>query len=305
MKSYKYCVVDVFTNEKYRGNPLAVVFTDTDLNLVTYENISREFGYSETSFIYYSKIHKALQVRSFTPTGFEVNGAGHNLLGAVCAALLADIPIFAEQGEERFVIMKDERMDLSIRYSDDKLPFVGMRQQPATILATVEPKILAAALNLNEDQVLAGNLAPSVVKTEVTHLMVALKNQDALHNAVPDKRLLVEAAQKYDFEGVYCFTISDENPDNSVRDHSVGDYFAHARFFNPGIGIDEDPATGSAAGPLAGFLFHQNLIKQDTIYQLIQGEKMNRPSVIQFEVKADSIWINGSSVIVMEGTIFE
>ncbi|WAC12692.1 PhzF family phenazine biosynthesis protein [Dyadobacter pollutisoli] len=295
MKSYKYSVVDVFTNEKYRGNPLAVVFTDTDLDLVTYENISREFGYSETSFIYYSKIHKALQVRSFTPTGFEVNGAGHNLLGAVCAALLKDIPIFAEQGEERFVIMKDERMDLSVRYSDDKVPFVAMRQQPATVLASVEPKILAAALNLDEDQVLAGNFAPSVVKTEVTHLMVPLKNQEALDNAVPDKRLLVEAAEKYDFEGVYCFTIPNEN----------SGHFAHARFFNPGIGIDEDPATGSAAGPLAGFLFHQSLIKQDTIYQLIQGEKMNRPSVIQFEVKVDSIWISGSSVIVMEGTILE
>jgi trans-2,3-dihydro-3-hydroxyanthranilate isomerase len=291
MKSYQYSLVDVFTNEKYRGNPLAVVFTDSDLELVNYENISREFGYSETSFIYYSKIDKALKVRSFTPTGFEVNGAGHNLLGAVCAALLANIPIFQEQGEERYVIMKDERMDLSVRYSHNKLPFVAMRQQPARILADIDPKILAEALHLNQDQVLVA----TVVKTEVAHLMVRLANQGALNDAVSDKQLLIEASKEYDFEGVYCFTTSETNDD----------YFAHTRFFNPGIGIDEDPATGSAAGPLAGFLYYQNLIAQDTIYQLIQGEKLNRPSVIEFEVRADSIWISGSSVIVMEGTLFE
>ena len=54
MKKYKYCVLDVFTHERYKGNPLAVVFTDSDLELLTYENMAREFGYSETSFIYYS-----------------------------------------------------------------------------------------------------------------------------------------------------------------------------------------------------------------------------------------------------------
>ncbi|TKT92620.1 PhzF family phenazine biosynthesis protein [Dyadobacter frigoris] len=295
MRTLKYYVVDVFTNEKYRGNQLSVVLTDSDLELPVYEKISREFGYSETSFIYYSKIDKALKVRSFTPTGFEVNGAGHNLLGAVCVALLTNLDIFREQGNERFVLMKDEVMKLLLRYTEDGLPFVGMRQNPATVLSYIEPKIMAQALNLTEDDILKDDLAPAVVKTEVTHLMVPLSNPEALNKAIPDKRLLIEASKKYDFEGVYCFTISDQNPD----------YLAQARFFNPGIGIDEDPATGSAAGPLAGFLFQKNRILQDTVYQILQGEKLNRPSVIQFEVKTDSIWINGSSVIVMEGTLYE
>lgn len=295
MAGYKYFVVDVFTDEKYHGNPLAVVFTDSDLELSTYENIAREFGYSETSFIYYSKIETALKIRSFTPTGFEVNGAGHNLLGAVCAALLNDQAIFQHQENDRFVLMKDERIDLSLRYRKNEVPFVGMKQNPSTILAALEPKIIARALHLDQDFVLSGHLSPTIVKTEVTHLIVPLKNKEALDNAVPDKKLLIETSRKYDFEGVYCFILSRENTD----------YFAHARFFNPGIGIDEDPATGSAAGPLAGFLFHKNLITQNRVYTLLQGQKMNRPSVIQFEVKTDSIWISGSAVKVMEGTIFE
>lgn len=294
MKTLKYYVVDVFTNEKYRGNQLAVVLTDSDLDLPVYEKISREFGYSETSFIYYSKIDKALKVRSFTPTGFEVNGAGHNLLGAVCLALLIDLSIFHEQKNERFVIMKDEVMKLSVGYPEDGLPFVGMRQKPATVLSYIEPKILADALNLPEADLILNDLVPTVVKTEVTHLMVPIKSPQALNNAIPDKKLLIETAEKYDFEGVYCFTISDQKPQ----------YFAQSRFFNPGIGIDEDPATGSAAGPLAGFLFQKNRILQNTVYQILQGEKLNRPSVIKFEVKTDSIWISGSSVIVMEGALY-
>ena len=294
MKSFKYYVVDVFTSERYRGNQLSVVLTDSDLELSAYEKISSEFGYSETSFIYYSEKDKALKIRSFTPTGFEVNGAGHNLLGAVCLALLINLDIFHAQGDERFVIMKDEVIKLSVHHTKNQLPFVGMRQNPATLLTHVDPKILAKALNLKENDILTDDLAPAVVKTEVTHLMVPLANADALNSAVPEKHLLIQTAEKYDFEGVYCFTIADKD----------SGYLAHARFFNPGIGIDEDPATGSAAGPLAGFLFQKNRIDLNTVYQILQGEKMGRPSVIQFEVKNDSISISGSSVIVMEGVLF-
>lgn len=294
MKSLKYYVVDVFTSERYRGNQLAVVLTDSDLELPAYEKIASEFGYSETSFIYYSEKDKALKVRSFTPTGFEVNGAGHNLLGAVCLALLINLDIFQAQENERFVIMKDEVIKLSVHHPKNELPFVGMRQDPATLLTNVDPQILAQALNLKEEDILTGDLVPFVVKTEVTHLMVPLVSTEALNNANPDKSLLISTAEKYGFEGVYCFAITSQHPD----------YFAQTRFFNPGIGIEEDPATGSAAGPLAGLLFQKNRIKQDTVYKLLQGEKMKRPSVIQFEVKSDSIRISGASVIVMEGVLF-
>jgi PhzF family phenazine biosynthesis protein len=78
--SFEYLVVDVFSDTSYKGNPLAVVFTNGNLESVAYENISKEFGYSETSLVYYSRQQKALDVRSFTPTGVEVGaGAGHNL----------------------------------------------------------------------------------------------------------------------------------------------------------------------------------------------------------------------------------
>jgi trans-2,3-dihydro-3-hydroxyanthranilate isomerase len=295
MSDYKYCVVDVFTKERFKGNPLSVVFTEGDLDLSVYENISREFGYSETSFIYYSKTNKALKVRSFTPTGFEVNGAGHNLLGAVCAALLTGMEIFHEQDGKQFVIMKDEVIRLSINLTGDNFPFAGMLQKSATSEAVVDPGIIAAALTLNPDEVRSGNLVPTVVKTEVGHLMVPIKNLETLNSSVPIKSLLVEIADEYKFEGVYCFAVLNQDPE----------YIAESRFFNPGFGIDEDPATGSAAGPLAGFLFQNKYARLDTIYRILQGVKLNHPSVITFEVKTEGIWISGSSILVMEGTIHD
>ncbi len=294
MKTYDYYVTDVFTSERFKGNPLSIVFTDSDLQLSACEKISREFGYSETSFIYYSKADKALKVRSFTPEGFEVNGAGHNLLGAVYAALLKGMEIFHEQDGDPFVIMKDERIRLSVDHPGSDLLLIGMLQRPAIIEREVDPKIIAEALSLHPIEISAAHLMPAVARTEVAHLMVPLKSTEALNKAVPHKSLLIKIAEEYDFEGVYCFAVLNDDKE----------YFAQARFFNPGMGIDEDPATGSAAGPLAGYLFQNGYIQQNVDYQLLQGQKINHPSAIKFKVTGEGTWISGHAIIVMEGVIY-
>lgn len=245
----QYYVVDVFTHEKYKGNPLAVVCLDLSLEPAIYQKIAKEFGYSETSFVYYSSGQKALSVRSFTPAGIEVNGAGHNLLGAVCLALLKGWNIFSQQKDERYVIMKDEAIPLSVSYLSDNTPFVGMLQRPATIMNTIPAEEVAPAIGLSPESLLLKDWAPAVVSTEVTHI-------------------------------------------------------AQSRFFNPGIGIEEDPATGSAAGPLAGFLYSKRYIQQNVNYSVLQGVKMGQPSTLQFSVTDEGIWVSGSSVIVMEGGLY-
>jgi PhzF family phenazine biosynthesis protein len=293
MRSYTYYVLDVFSGVRYRGNPLAVVLTDSDLDIKSYADIAREFGYSETSFIYYSRKEQALKVRSFTPTGFEVGGAGHNLLGAVAAAILIELDIFAGQKGRPFVIMKDDHIDLSVDRSIPQAPLIGMRQNPASIFATVPREEVARALSLNAEQVLSGDLSPAVVSTEATHLMVPLKDISALKAAVVEKRLLIKIAEQYGFEGFYCYTILENDPE----------YLAQARFFNPGIGIDEDPATGSAAGPLAGYLLQKGYVQPETDYKILQGAEIGRPSVIHFNASPDGLWVSGSAVIVMEGKL--
>jgi len=294
-KSLKYLVLDVFTKEKYKGNQLSVVFAEKDLELSIYEDISREFGYSETSFIYYSKKEKSLKIRSFTSTGFEIHGAGHNLLGVVCAVLLKKIDVFHEQQNEQFVIMKDKKIQLAFGYDEEnKLPIVSMKQQTAVIGKTISPEMIAEAISLQAVDLLTENFAPTVVNTEVTHLMVPLKNVQALNKAISNKLLLIRLAEQYGFEGVYCFAFTENDPENIVQ----------TRFFNPSIGIDEDPATGSAAGPLAGLLYQQKRVKLNTEYQLIQGVKMHQPSIIKFKVEEEGILVSGSSVITMEGNLY-
>lgn len=232
-------------------------------------------------------------MRSFTPTGFEVGGAGHNLLGAVAAALLTGIDIFSQQQGKQYVVIKDDIIALHVDQSSPATPVIGMRQIPAVVGAQVPSEDVARALSLDVEQILSQQLSPTVVSTEATHLMVPLRDAAALGAARVEKKLLIEIAEQYGFEGFYCFTI----PENDPR------YFAHARFFNPGIGIDEDPATGSAAGPLAGYLLQKGYVRPETDYKILQGAEIGRPSVIHFNATSEGTWISGSAVIVMEGKI--
>ena len=294
MNQLQYYVLDVFTRERYKGNPLSVVSTDKDLDLEIYKKISKEFGYSETSFVHYTAEERALKVRSFTSSGIEVHGAGHNLLGVVCLALEKKWDIFREQKDERFVIMKDEAIPLSVTWLPDNTPFAGMLQKPATIVNTIPAEVIAPAITLSPGDLLLKDWMPTIVKTEVTHLMVPVKNTGCLNKAMGNKTLLNEMAKEFGFEGCYCFTLTDQDPV----------YMAQSRFFNPFIGIEEDPATGSAAGPLAGFLFQNDYIRQNKDYSILQGEKMGQPSTLQLRVSDEGIWVSGSSVIVMEGAIY-
>nr|WP_315247875.1 PhzF family phenazine biosynthesis protein [uncultured Flavobacterium sp.] len=295
-KALEYYVLDVFSNESYKGNPLSVVFTTGNLALKTYQDISKEFGYSETSFIYYSKEQKALNVRSFTPTGIEIDGAGHNLLGAVCGALLKKMPIFDEQSENnRFVIMKKSPISLTVSFdSVTQYPVVQMHQQSAVIKKEIPTYKLAVALGLKIEDLDSNDFVPTIVKTEVAHTMVPIKNSQILNSIVPDHKLLIEISKEYQSEGFYCFTISDQKEDN----------IAEARFFNPVIGIYEDPATGTAAGPLIGFLTSKKQVKLNTEYKILQGVKLNQPSIIEVMIRENDILVGGSSIITMKGELY-
>lgn len=291
-KAFDYTVLDVFTETKFSGNQLAVIYIDKDLTDLEYENISKEFDYSESSFIYYSTKDKALKIRSFTSTGFEIHGAGHNLLGAVSNSLIKGEQIFRDQNGSSFVIMKDDKIDLEIDQTS-ALPIVGMKQGSASLKNIVPREQLANGLSISTED-FWDKLQPTVVATEVSHLMVPIKDISTLDKVSQNKKILCKLGEEYGFEGVYCFSLTDEG----------SKYIAETRFFNPSIGIDEDPATGSAAGPLAGFLYNNDFLKRETEYQFLQGKMMKRPSVIRTRVIEDGILVSGTSVITMEGKIY-
>jgi trans-2,3-dihydro-3-hydroxyanthranilate isomerase len=148
MKKLKYFVLDVFTDEGYKGNQLSVVYTDDELNINQYHDVSREFGYSETSFIKYSAEENTLKVRSFTPAKFEVNGAGHNLLGAVSLAIEKKWDIFKNQAGPPSVMISDTKIPLQIS-EQNGLTYVGMKQRSAKIIKQVPADIIAEAIGLD------------------------------------------------------------------------------------------------------------------------------------------------------------
>lgn len=295
-KALEYYVLDVFSNESYRGNPLSVVFTDGNLKLETYQNISKEFGYSETSFVYYSTREKALVVRSFTPTGIEIDGAGHNLLGAVCGALLKGISIFDEQNEsEPFVIMNHSAIPVTVSLDPITFdPVVQMHQKSAVIKQEIPTYRIAVALGLKIEDLDVNSFVPTIVKTEVAHTMVPIKNSEILNSFVPDNQLLIQISKEYNFEGFYCFAPADEGQDHIVE----------TRFFNPIIGINEDPATGTAAGPLIGFLTQKKFTKSDKEYKILQGVKLKQASIIEVMSREEDILVGGSSIITMKGELY-
>jgi PhzF family phenazine biosynthesis protein len=292
----EYYVLDVFSNTSYKGNPLSVVFTDGDLELEVYQNIAKEFGYSETSFVYYSDAQKALNVRSFTPIGFEIDGAGHNLLGAVAGALLKKMPIFQDQDENnRFVMMKNAPIPLTVSFDPvTEDPIVQMHQKQAVIKHQIPTYKIAIALGFKIEDLEIDMLVPTVVQTEVSHTMVPVRNSQLLNECIPDSKLLIEISKEYQFEGFYCFSISDENQDHIVE----------ARFFNPIIGIEEDPATGTAAGPLIAFLTKNRYAQVNKEYKILQGVKLNQPSVIEVMDRGKDVLVGGSSIITMRGELY-
>jgi trans-2,3-dihydro-3-hydroxyanthranilate isomerase len=293
MKKLDYYVLDVFTDQRYKGNQLSVVYIENELTLEQYHDISREFGYSETSFVNYSAEQSVFKVRSFTPAKFEVAGAGHNLLGAVCLALIKKWDIFKNQGDQPWVFIKDTKIPVSIT-DENGLPYVAMKQRQAEVIRTVPVDVVSTAVGLSIDDLTLNDWPVNIVQTEVPHLMVPVKDVESLKKAISHKSLLKEIAGKFGFEGFYLFTTKT----------SSEKYLAETRFFNPGMGIDEDPATGTAAGPLAGYLEILGYIKKHENFLILQGRFVEHPSTIRVKVADNGIWVSGSSVIVMEGQIY-
>lgn len=293
-RKLEFYVLDVFTEKPFSGNQLSVVHCQAELEIAQYHQISKEFGYSETSFVTYSEEEDVFKVRSFTPSKFEVTGAGHNLLGAVCLALLKEWDIFGSHGAMPCVLIKDTKIPLVIT-KKNKLFYVGMKQKVASVLNRLPTNEVAYAIGLAPEDMNLNGWENRVVETEIAHLMVPVRDREALRKAIPAKQLLKQLSEKYGFEGFYLFTTNHDENDR---------YVAEARFFNPGIGIDEDPATGTAAGPLTGYLHQLGFVKEGHNYKILQGDAIERRSVIDVKIATDGILVSGSSVIVMEGILY-
>jgi trans-2,3-dihydro-3-hydroxyanthranilate isomerase len=278
-----FALVDVFADEPLSGNPLAVVAGGETLSDDVLARIAREFNQSETTFVMPSPAGATRRLRSFTAGGAEVTGAGHNSLGAWWWLVAG--------GRERAGRLSQELgadvLDVDVRDRDGRI-VVRLRQAPAALGAMGDMGAeLATALGLSADE-LVRQTTP-VVSTGTPHLLVEAADPAAVDRAGPDASVLATLLARAGAQGCYLFALTERGgPD------------AYARFFNPTVGLWEDPATGSAACPLAWTLANEGGPRTVTVEQ---GHAMGRPSRIEVEVAGDEVTLVGSAVLVAAGRL--
>ena len=262
--------------------------------------IASEFNQSETTFLLPpTGPHADRRLRSFTRGGVEFFAAGHNALGAwwwlAASGAIAAAPHADAAGHATFrQEIGAEVLPVEIRAEGTTLRAVGMTQSPpafGAVQADVAP--LAAAFGLEPADFGLPGLRARVVSTGAPHLLVPVRNRAVLERARPDAAALTALLPPLGALGCYLFCLDPIDPAAT----------AHARFFNPGVGNLEDPATGSAAGPLACELAACGIIAPDGAVVVEQGHVMGRPSRIEVELRGDAVLVSGAAVVVAEGTL--
>jgi len=290
-----YAVIDVFAAEPLGGNPLSIVEGAEDLPDETLALIAREFNLVETSFILPPTNVKAdWRIRSFTLAGEEVFGAGgHNSLG-VWIWLAQSGRLALADGETPFVQeIGNAVYPLTVSTRDGAIEAVMDQAAPQWLGQVADTARLAGLLGLQVTDVATDRLPAQVVDTGAGHMHVPLRSAETVDRAVPDTAGLKKLLAEVGGEGINIF---------AVGAHHEGAQ-AYARFFNPTMGIPEDPATGTAAGPLAAHLVRHGILPPGRIV-IEQGTKMGRTSLIGVDVEGERVRIRGGGVRVAEGTLF-
>ncbi len=290
--SVTFALVDVFAERPLTGNPLAVVPDADWLDVEQMRGIARELNQVETTFLVApSRPDADRRLRSFTAAGAEVEGAGHNALGA-WLWLATTGELGHESARTWSQEIGGEVLPVEVTRRGDEDIVVTMDQSPPQFAPALSDRcLLVSALGLDERD-LDPSLPTQVVDTGAGHLLVGLTGAGVVDRVVVDQHALREVLRLAGGEGCYVYA-APTKPD---------DMQAYARFFNPTMGIIEDPATGTAAGPLAAALVSYGRAAPGDIV-ILQGQAMGRPSRLRVHVDRDRIRLSGSGIVVGHGTL--
>ena len=290
MTTHPFALVDVFSDRPLAGNPLAVVTDADDLTEDQMAAIAVEFNLSETTFVSRPTLPGAdFRLRSFTPGGDEVAGAGHNALGAWwwLATTGAAAPPAATQelgGRALPVLIEDGDGGITI----------GLRQGPVDLApATVDEEVLREALTGRVPVRRDAEVALVTGSVGSPHLLVALASASDVDAVTPDTAALAAVLASAGAQGCYVYSLATEGQP----------YDAYCRFFNPTVGIAEDPATGSAAGPLAAHLHRLGAIDGATRFRFLQGQRLGRPSFLDVTVEPEGTTLTGRCALSATGEL--
>jgi trans-2,3-dihydro-3-hydroxyanthranilate isomerase len=291
----KFSFVDVFADEPLTGNPLAVVGDAQRLDESAMQSIAREFNQAETTFLFPPRSNRNnWRLRSFTASGQEVFGAGHNALGAWW--WLAESGALELCGGLNSFIQEigDHRLPVEVRWDGQRVLSVTLTQTaPASGEICEDMDNLARSLGLEQADLFQELFPAQVISTGAAHLLVPVRTRQAVDRARPDSQLLAKTLQLVGGQGCYIFCLDTVSPNSS----------AYARFFNPTAGIVEDSATGSAAGPLACQLMARGIVGYGETIAIEQGYGMGRPSLLNVEVRDGQVRLAGRCILSAEGQL--
>jgi trans-2,3-dihydro-3-hydroxyanthranilate isomerase len=287
----RFETIDVFTDRRFGGNPLAVVFGAEALDAATMQAIAAEFGYSETTFVLppADAAHTA-RVRIFMPAQ-EVPFAGHPNVGTGFV-IAARGEIFSQIVGDRLIFEEDAGL-VEVEVLRDGGRVAGARiaaPKPLATGATVDTATVAACLGLPEADIVTSAHRPIVASVGLGFVMVELAGPAALGRIEPDP-----AAFRYlpeDAHDIHVYARTPDEPDLDLR----------ARMFAPLEGVPEDPATGSANAALGALL--ASLAPSGRVSLRIgQGDEMGRPSRLLVEAGPGRATVAGPCVRFAEGTL--
>ncbi|KFC66310.1 Phenazine biosynthesis protein PhzF like protein [Devosia sp. LC5] len=289
-----YLLLDVFTREPLKGNPLAVVLKADGLLDGEMQAIAREFNLSETIFILKPHAERnTAAVRIFTPA-VELPFAGHPTVGASVVLGLQN-KVSAVRLEEQVGLItalfeKSDKRSGEARFALPRLP--------SRIAPLDDKPSMAQALGIDAEDIGCDLYQPGLYSAGVDFHLVPVRNADVLRTIQCNMQLW-PLAFSHGRQSVYVFTQTPEEADNDFA----------ARMFAPGMGLGEDPGTGSAAASLLGLLSEQaDFASGQADYVLRQGHEMGRPCRITLQLRKDNGalvhgGIGGHAIIVGEGVL--
>jgi trans-2,3-dihydro-3-hydroxyanthranilate isomerase len=301
MVTLKYLQLDVFTSRRFEGNQLAVFFDAEVLDAGLMQTIAREMNFSESTFLLPAeRADTDIRMRIFTP-GAELPMAGHPTIGSTFA--LAESGFLAP-GRDRFVFglgVGPTRVELTWRGA--ALDFAWMDQQPPVVrqpLESVERVMKAAGIDPAAH--LRTGLPMQEISCGVPYILLPVATRADVDAASVDLDTLgtMRSAFGGSHSAIYLFS----------PERHADDVTAYSRMFAAGLGIAEDPATGSACGPLGCYLVEQGVVSRRAAASMVswQGVAMGRPSRIHIAITSDGntisrVQVGGKAVTVAKGEL--
>jgi trans-2,3-dihydro-3-hydroxyanthranilate isomerase len=277
MDSYRYVFVDVFTERPLAGNQLAVFTGAKDIPEHLLQSLAKEINFSETVFCYPAEDDGHARIRIFTPAS-EVPFAGHPTLGtAFVLAAPMQLGVIRLETGSGLVEVELERDE------SGRIVFGRMSQPLPTIETFAEGAELLERLGLERSE-----LPVELYDNGIRHVFVMLASKEEVTALAPD----IKALTPFGEIGVNCFAGSGLS--------------WKTRCFVPGLGVGEDPATGSAAGPLALHLVRHGLVPFGEEIEISQGAEIGRPSMLYSSAHGSAeaierIEVGGRAVTVARG----